>query len=79
MPIMTEKGYKLVCPICGVAYDDGDTVPIFWSKLDAENFVIGSLGWSDGEPMERAIARACRIIGCGEAAWDKKHPRKKTK
>lgn len=77
MPITTEKCYKIVCPICGVEYDDGEKVPVFFTKLELHDFLVGSLGWSDGEPMGRAIARACRITGCGEAAWDNRR-RKKT-
>lgn len=79
MPIVTDKCYKIVCPLCGVAYDDGDRIPIFFDKKDIHDFIVGTFDWSDGESMERAIARHCRIIGCGEEAWDKKHPKKSKK
>lgn len=79
MPIATEKSYKIVCPICGCDYDDGDRVPLFSTKKDVHDFLVGNLDWSDGEPMGRAIARACRITGCGEAAWDNRRSRKTMK
>lgn len=72
MPIEEVTCYELVCPVCGVEHCRDDEVPYFNSIVEAENYAIGSLDWSDGEPMDRAIARACRIEGCGEAAWDKK-------
>lgn len=79
MPIATHKSYKLVCPICGVDYDDGDVVPLFSTKNDIHDFLVGTLDWQADEPMGRAIARACRNTGCGEAAWDSRHSRKTMK
>lgn len=71
MPIEGVICYELVCPVCGIEHCKGDTVPYFNTLLEAENYVIGDLDWTDDEPMDRAIARACRIEGCGEGAWDK--------
>lgn len=71
MPIEGVICYELVCPVCGIEHCKGDTIPYFNTLLEAENYVIGDLDWTDDEPMDRAIARACRIEGCGEGAWDK--------
>lgn len=71
MPFMTVKCYQIVCQICGVAYDNGGEVPYFNTKQEAEEYVEPF----DGEPVERAIARKCRIVGCGVEKWDKLHPK----
>lgn len=71
MPILTVTYYRLVCPICRIDYDDGDKVPHFSTKQEAEEYVEPF----EGEPLERAIVRKCRNLGCGVKAWDRMHPR----
>lgn len=77
-PIQPVTCYQLVCPVCGVAWDNGDLVPYFNSRAEAEEKIdeIGC-GRDDDEPLGRVLARGCRIVGCGEAAWDKKFGKKK--
>ena len=66
-PVVPVTCYKLVCPVCGVAWDDGLYVPYFNTRAEAAEYVEAC----EGENLGRALARKCRIIGCGEAAYDK--------
>lgn len=70
-PFAPVTCYKLVCPVCEVEWDNGDTVPYFNSRTEAIEFIETDLGRDEKEPLGRALARKCRIIGCGEAAYDR--------
>jgi hypothetical protein len=70
--------FQLICPVCGVLHERDEKVPTFETRREASDYAIGTLDWHDGETMARAVARACRIIGCGETAYDLKLGHAKT-
>lgn len=77
-PIQPVTCYQLVCSVCGVAWDNGEMVPYFNSRAEAEEKIVDiGRGADEDEPLGRVLARGCRIVGCGEAAWDKKFGKKK--
>ena len=68
--------FQLICPVCGVLHERDEKVPTFETRREASDYAIGTLDWHDGETMARSVARACKIIGCGEAAYDLKFGRR---